>query len=112
MGPLRLLDLDHAGEVLQLQRTAEIVQVVHIEWRVFRGEFDIVVVAGLTDQLHERRPGRKQMRAEGRLSGRQQRAQAIRAHDRGCSVGSVNEDMSPRVVDYRIRVEVGRRSGR
>ena len=57
VGPLRLLDLDHPRQVFQLQGSAEIVQVVHIEGRIFRGEFDIVVVAGLPDQFHQGRPG-------------------------------------------------------
>ena len=80
MRPLRLLDLDHAAEVLQLQRAAEIVEVVHVERRIFRGEFDVVVVAGIADQLHQRRPARQEVGADRRLTGREQRAQAIVTH--------------------------------
>ena len=81
MRPLRLLDLDHAAEVLQLQRAAEIVQVVHVERRILRREFDIVVVAGVADQLHQCRPARQEVRAERRLIRREQCAQAIVTHD-------------------------------
>ena len=51
MRPLRLFDLDHAAKIFQLQRAADIVEVVHGEGRVFGGELDIVVVAGETDEF-------------------------------------------------------------
>ena len=81
MGPLRLLDLDHAAEVFQFQRPAQIIQVVHGERRIFGGEFDVVVIAGLADQFDEGGPGGEQMRADRWLVRVQQGAQAVMAHD-------------------------------
>src|SRR5262249_40799532 len=72
---------DHAAEILQLERAAEIVQVVHGEGRVFRGELDVVVVAGGADQLHQRRPGGENVRADRRLAGVEQLTETIVAHD-------------------------------
>src|SRR4029078_1206129 len=76
MRELRLLDLNHAAEVLQLERAAEIVQVVHRERRVLGGELDVVVVAGVADQFHQRRPSGQQMRADRRLVRIEQSTQA------------------------------------
>jgi hypothetical protein len=79
---LLLLDLDHAGEVLQLEGAAEIVEVVHGEGRVFGGELDVVVILGVADQLDEGRPARQDVGADRRLPGVQLLAQAIGAHGR------------------------------
>ena len=77
MGVLLLLDLDHAGEVLQLERSAEVVEVMHGEWRVFGGELDIVVVLGVADQLHQRGPAGQDVRANRRFPGVQLLAEAV-----------------------------------
>src|SRR2546422_365351 len=69
VGVLRLLDLYHAGHVHELERAAEIVEVVHGERRVLGGELDVIVLLGMADQLHQRRPGRQDVRAHGRLAG-------------------------------------------
>jgi hypothetical protein len=47
VGVLGLLDLDHAGEVGEFERAAEVVGVVQAEGGVFGGEFDVVVAAGV-----------------------------------------------------------------
>jgi hypothetical protein len=64
---------ERAGSGGGASGAAEIVQVVHGERGIFGGEFDIVVVAGETDQFHERRPGGQHMRADGRFAGIEQR---------------------------------------
>jgi hypothetical protein len=69
------------AEVLQLQCAPEIVQVMHVEWRVLRGELDVVVIAGVPDQLNQRRPARQEVCADGRLTGGEQRAKPIVTHD-------------------------------
>jgi hypothetical protein len=53
---LALLDLDHAAHVRDLERAAHVVEVVQVERRVLDRELDVFVVAGLADQLDERRP--------------------------------------------------------
>ena len=75
-----LLDLDHPGEVFQLERTAEIVEVMHGERRVLGSELDVVVVLGVADQFHERGPAGQDMRADRRFPGVQLLAQAVGAH--------------------------------
>ena len=81
MRVLCLLDLDHARHVHELERTAEIVEVMHGEGRVLGGELDIVVLLGMADQLHQGRPGRQDVRADGRLAGIEAFAEQIAAHD-------------------------------
>jgi len=61
MSPFALLDLDHAAEAGHFEGTAKVVEVVHVERRVFGRELDVVVVACLADQFHQRRPGRQQV---------------------------------------------------
>jgi hypothetical protein len=81
VGVLRLLDLDHARHVHELEGAAEIVEVMHGEGRVLGGELDIVVLPGMADQLHQGRPGRQNVRADGRLAGIEAFAEQITAHD-------------------------------
>src|SRR4051794_4507075 len=81
MRVLLLLNLDHAGEVLQLERTAEIVEVMHGEGRVLGSELDVVVVLGVADQFHKRGPAGQDVRADRRFPGIQLLAQAVGAHD-------------------------------
>ena len=77
---LRLLDLDHAAQSRDLEGTAEIVEIVHVERRVLGGELDIVVLAGMADQLHQGRPAGEDVRAHGRLAGVETFAEQIAAH--------------------------------
>ena len=81
VGVLRLLDLDHAAHARELEGAAEIVEIVQVERRVLGGELDIVVLLGVTDQLDQRRPRRKNMRADGRLAGVQAFTKQVAAHD-------------------------------
>jgi hypothetical protein len=81
MRVLLLLNLDHAGEVLQLERTAEIIQVMHGERCVLGSELDVVVVLGIADQFYEGGPAGQDVRADRRLPGVQLLAQAVRTHE-------------------------------
>src|SRR5580704_14611820 len=80
VGVLRLLDLDHAGQAGELEGAAEIVEVVQVERRVLGGKLDIVVLLGMADQLDQGRPGREDVRADGRLAGIQAFTKQIAAH--------------------------------
>jgi hypothetical protein len=77
---LALLDLDHPADVRELERAAHVVEVVHVERRVLGGELDVVVVAGLTDQLDERRPGRQDVGAQRGLAGGEALTESVATH--------------------------------
>jgi hypothetical protein len=71
-GSIELFYLDHAAKILQFQGATQVVQVVHVEWGILGREFNIVIVAGVADELHQCRPARQEVCAERRLIGREQ----------------------------------------
>ena len=79
--PWVLFDLHHSGEVIeQVDRPPDVLQRVQVVRRVFGDELDVVEHPRMADQLHNRRPGDVQMRAQGRLPGVEQLSKTIAAH--------------------------------
>ena len=69
-----LVNFDHGAEVENLGCAAQMIQVVKIERGVLGDKLNIVVDAGMADNLNDGRPGAVDVRAERRLPGVQQRA--------------------------------------
>jgi hypothetical protein len=71
-GSIDLFYLDHAAKILQLQGATQVVQVVHVKRGILGREFNIVIIAGVADELHQCRPAGQEVRAERRLISREQ----------------------------------------
>ena len=69
-----------APEPVQLGRPAEVVEPVQVVRRVLARELDVVVLAGMADDLDDRRPGRVDVRADRRPARPEQLAQPVRTH--------------------------------
>ncbi len=83
IGPGILLDLHHAGEMIeQIDGPPDVFECVQIVRGIFAHELDIVEHLRVADQFDDRRPRNVQMRAQSRLSGIEQLTQSITTHAR------------------------------
>jgi len=73
-------DLHHAADARDVQRAAEIVEVVHSERTVFGSELDIVVLSALARSARPRSASREDVRAQRRLAAIELLAQQVATH--------------------------------